>query len=126
MKIFKWLKYQLNLKFNKDFKIFNLYLLFEKLSKKEKDKVLQYVLNDIQHQTIGLYNLYGVVVPVIEESEYHFVTIHMKPLLGFSTDHLPKSKFSFIKFPDGKTQGQMMNDVFAFDKWYKENFENKK
>lgn len=99
------------------------------MSRIERLNRLSSSLSEIQDNTIGLFRhpLSGDtnVELVLEESNGTFNTVSIGNLLGMSTCSYGTDNFNYIKFPDGKTMGELMNDPFEFQKFYKlvENFE---
>jgi len=85
---------------------------------------LNIALQLTQFSVIGLFEFaHGEIECVVEEDEHTFTTISVGSLLGISTDHRPKSEYSFIKFPEEyKTLGMFLNKPFEFKEWYDKNF----
>lgn len=83
-------------------------------------------LNDLKKEIVSVAIIYGNVEFVIEDNEETgaLTTVKITPLLGCSKTHIAKSnsRVQVIEFPEGfNTYAELLNDVWAFDKWYNEN-----
>lgn len=92
-------------------------------------KSLSESLINLQDNCYGLfYNIYTDSYEcIVSDNKYTFITIVVGTLLGFSTDvrcHSEDNDSLIVKFPDGKSLSNMLNDPIEFDKWYKLNCKN--
>ncbi len=85
---------------------------------------LSQALTEAQSKVIGIfkpnYDPDSIELVIKEEDHNYLTTIKVGTLLGLSTNHCPAEKGIYIKFLDGKTLSQMMEDPFAFHLWCKQ------
>lgn len=89
----------------------------------ELNKVLRLALNKLQEKTIGLAYIGNTIELVVDEDEHTFTTILIGSLGGFSTNHYPKSNFTFLRFPEKYNNLlEFLDDVYPFNDWYNKHF----
>jgi hypothetical protein len=92
-------------------------------------ELLRISLSYLQDNCYGLfYNKYvNTYECIVNESDEKFTTIVVGQLLGFSTDiryHSEDNDKLIIRFPDGKSLTEMLQDPIEFNDWYKNNTKN--
>lgn len=90
----------------------------------ELEKTIKNALQELQSKTIGLFKpkFSSVVEMVVEDSDGHLITLHVGTLGGLQTLHINRMEGRYVKFPNGKTIQDMMENPMEFQKFYNEHF----
>lgn len=94
--------------------------------KNELIQPLRQSLTNLQSICYGLfYNTYTKSYEcIIRDNDRTFTTIFVGTLLGFSTNIRPHSDYNdrlIVRFPDGRSLLDMLDDPIEFNEWYKLN-----
>lgn len=95
----------------------------------EQDKLINNLglsLDNLQANCYGLfYNEYiNTYECIVKETEDTLTTLVVGQLFGFSTDTRCKSQYNellIVRFPDGKSLKDMLQNPIEFNDWYKNN-----